>query len=168
MSLCDALHLPWLVLGEWGPTQPSAARECQKGPRVHGFRGSEPWLTCECSLVPAEGWLNVSDLQAAWEAGVCVCSGGFKAISHLGAHRALILLVHWVRAGCPSSPGSPWLLSVQGDPQEGERELQHSPASLLMGLAGLSIPFVITLPCTAALVSHQLSSALQEQTKTPR
>lgn len=68
-----------------------------------------------------------------------------------------------------AAPSSPCLsmASVCAEETWGGRELQLSPTSVLIGLAGLSIPCVIILPCTAVLVSDQHPSTLQQQTKTP-
>lgn len=73
------------------------------------------------------------------------------------------------RPGCPQLPlpFCAWSLCRGNLWREEGRELQHSPTSLLIGLAGLSIPYVIILPCTAALVSDWHSSTLQTQIKTP-
>lgn len=98
---------------------------------------------------------------------VCVCSVEFKPISHLlclDAHRALI--PDWAM-GQGLDALSSFCLSMPGLCPWGGRELQLSPTSVLIGLAGLSIPCVIILPCTAVLGSDQHSSTRQEQTKTP-
>lgn len=114
----------------------------------------------------------MSYLQTALEAGgLCVFCGipNHFPPAVLGCTSCLNpCLYNGSGLDVPSSP----CLSVPGlcrgnlGREEG-RELQISSASVLIGLAGLSIPCVIILPCTALLVPDQHSSTLQEQTKTP-
>lgn len=116
----------------------------------------------------------MSYLQVTLEAGgLCVFCGIQNrfppAVLGCTLCRSNPCLCNGSRLGCPQLPlpFHAWSLCRGNLWREEGRELQHSPTSLLIGLAGLSISYGIILPCAAALVSDRHSSTLQTQIKTP-
>lgn len=102
-----------------------------------------------------------------------MCSVEFRTVSHLlclDAHCAVVIPACAMGQGldAPNSPclSMPGLCAEEacGGRKGGSCSIHQR---LLIGLAGLSIPYGIILPCAAALVSDRHSSTLQTQIKTP-